>query len=60
MMAKTCHKQESFRRSTCLYWAKGFFDAVSSYGESNYVGDRDCCKKTVILNQAGKNHIYVL
>ena len=54
MMVNSCRKQQSFRRDTCVYWARGYFDAVSSYGEDNYDGNGSCCNKTVILNQAGK------
>ena len=55
MMVKSCRKQEYSRRNTCVYWARGYFDAVSSYGENNYDGKASCCNKTVILNEAGKN-----
>ena len=54
MMVKSCLKQEFSRRNTCVYWARGYFDAVSSYGENNYDGKASCCNKTVILNEAGK------
>ena len=55
MMVQSCRKQEYARRNTCVYWARGYFDAVSSYGENNYDGKASCCNKTVILNEAGKN-----
>jgi len=52
MMVQSCRKQEYARRNTCVYWARGYFDAVSSYGENNYDGKASCCNKTVILNEA--------
>ena len=57
MMAQTCHKQKNFRRNTCLYWARGYFDAVVSYGKNNYVGNASCCNKTVVLATVGKRKV---
>ena len=60
MMLNTCYSQtrkgpgKVQRIKTCLYWARGYFDAVSSYGQAHYIGNNNCCNVTVKLTPDGK------
>ena len=54
MMLNSCKKSDAYDKSTCIYWASGYFDAVSSYGSAHFDGRRDCCNQTVKLQVDGK------
>ena len=54
MMLNSCEKSEAYDKSTCIYWARGYFDAVSSYGSGHFDGRRECCNQTVKLQLDGK------
>ena len=53
LMMNSCYSQTFVNRVTCLKWARTYFDAVSSYSQSYFDGNNDCCKVTVKLTSEG-------